>query len=112
MTRKKANALYDILETREVEQGSDIVKDQIIILKYKELKLSRTVKLRLVTFRDPIKGEVLEFLTNLMDVSAKTIAQLYKNRWVIEVLFKQLKQNFELKYFLSDSEMESSLKYG
>jgi len=104
VTRKKANAHYEILQTKEVEQGSDIVKDQIILLKYKELKVSRTVKLRLVTFRDPIKGEVLEFLTNLMEVSAKTIAQLYKNRWVIEVLFKQLKQNFELKYFLSDSE--------
>ena len=57
-----------------------------------------------MTFRGPIKGEVLEFLTNLMDVSAQTITQLYKNRWVIEVFFKQLKQNFELKYLLSDSE--------
>jgi len=35
---------------------------------------------------------------------SKIRAQLYKNRWVIEVLFKQIKQNFELKYFLSDSE--------
>jgi len=103
VTRKKANARYDILQTMDIEQGSDIVKDQVILLKYKELKVYRTVKLRLVTFKDPIKGEVLEFLTNLMEVSAKTIAQLYKNRWVIEVLFKQLKQNFELKYFLSDS---------
>lgn len=39
-----------------------------------------------------------------MGHEALTIAQLYKNRWVIEVLFKQIKQNFELKYFLSDSE--------
>ena len=43
-------------------------------------------------------------LTNLEKVKAQTIAQLYKNRWVIEVFFKQLKQNFELKYFLADSE--------
>ena len=57
-----------------------------------------------MTFRDPISGEILRFLSNLKDVSAQTIAQLYKNRWVIEVFFKQLKQNFELKYFLSDSE--------
>ena len=78
--------------------------DQVILLKYNQLKVSRTVKLRLVTFRDLIKGEVLEFLTNLMEVSAKTIAQFYKNSWTIELLFKQLKQNLELKYFLQDSE--------
>jgi len=35
MTRKKANACYDVLETRTVEQGSDIVKDQVILLKQK-----------------------------------------------------------------------------
>jgi len=39
-----------------------------------------------------------------MEVSAKTIAQFYKNSWTIELLFKQLKQNLELKYFLQDSE--------
>jgi len=104
LTRKKENARYEVVESKDIEQGSDILKDQIILLNYKELKVSRTVKLRVVTYKDPIKGEVLEFLTNLMEVSAATIAQLYKNRWVIEVLFKQLKQNFELKYFLSDSE--------
>ena len=43
-------------------------------------------------------------MTNLMGTNALTVALLYKNRWVIELLFKQLKQNFELKYFLSDSE--------
>src|SRR5690606_32661103 len=37
-------------------------------------------------------------------LDALTIALLYRNRWGIEVLFKQIKQNFELKYFLSDSE--------
>jgi hypothetical protein len=57
-----------------------------------------------VTYKDPITGTELRFLTNLMDAKASTICLLYKNRWVIEVLFKQIKQNFELKYFLSDSE--------
>jgi hypothetical protein len=57
-----------------------------------------------VTYRDPLTGTILQFLTNLMDLKGLTVALLYKNRWVIEVLFKQIKQNFELKYFLSDSE--------
>jgi hypothetical protein len=104
VTRLKENAKYQVDNRNLVEQGSDIISDESISLIYKEKKISRTVKLRLVTFRDPISGEVLRFLTNLKEVSAQTIAQLYKNRWVIEVFFKQLKQNFELKYFLSDSE--------
>jgi len=57
-----------------------------------------------VSYTDPQSGEKLEFISNLMGHEALTIAQLYKNRRVIEVLFKQIKQNFELKYFLSDSE--------
>ncbi len=36
VTRKNANACYDVLETRAVEQGSDIVKNQVILLKYKD----------------------------------------------------------------------------
>ena len=87
-----------------IDAGSDIVSDEAISLIYKEKKIKRTVKLRLVIFKDPISGEILKFLTNLENVKAQTIAQLYKNRWVIEVFFKQLKQNFELKYFLADSE--------
>lgn len=58
----------------------------------------------MVSYSDPESGEILEFITNLKGLDALTIALLYKNRWVIEVLFKQIKQNFELKYFLSDSE--------
>lgn len=104
VTRLKENAKYQVDNRNPVEQGSDIICDESISLIYKEKKISRTVKLRIVTFRDPISGEILRFLTNLKEVSAQTIAQLYKNRWVIEVFFKQLKQNFELKYFLSDSE--------
>jgi ribosomal silencing factor RsfS len=47
-------------------------------------------------------GKKLVFITNLMDLRAITICLLYKNRWVIEPLFKQVKQNFELTSFLSD----------
>jgi hypothetical protein len=103
VTRLKENAQYEVMAENEPITGSGIARDQSISLRYRQKGISRTVGLRLVTFKDPISGEVLKFLTNLTQVSAQTIAQLYKNRWVIEVFFKQLKQNFELKYFLSDS---------
>jgi hypothetical protein len=105
VTRIKDNAKYEVVGEIKLSDGSpDILKDQIIRLAYKHKKITRTVDLRLVTYRDFISGETLQFLTNLFDHSATTIALLYKNRWVIEVLFKQIKQNFEVKYFLSDSE--------
>ena len=45
-----------------------------------------------------------EFLTNLFDLRPDMIAALYKIRWQIELLFRQLKGNFPLKYFLGDNE--------
>ncbi len=104
VTRLKENAKYEIVAENNTDPFLDVMKDQHIILTYKENKVSRTVQLRLITYCDPITGERLQFLTNMMGHTALTIALLYKNRWVIEVLFKQIKQNFELKYFLSDSE--------
>lgn len=104
VTRLKDNANYQIMEENNTEPFPDVLQDQQILLKYKDKKVSRTVTLRLITYCDPVSGEILRFVTNLMGHTAMTVTLLYKNRWVIEVLFKQIKQNFELKYFLSDSE--------
>jgi len=104
VTRIKDNATYEVIREFDCSHAEEIQKDQLISLKYKEKRVSRTVEVRLVTYTDSVSGETLEFMTNLMGTDALTVALLYKNRWVIEVLFKQLKQNFELKYFLSDSE--------
>ena len=43
------------------------------------------------------------FLTNNTDFEAEMIIEIYRRRWQIELLFKQLKQNFPLKYFLGDN---------
>lgn len=104
VTRIKDNAHYEVVGENNTGPFPDILHDQQILLKYKDKTVSRTVNLRLITYLDPVSGETLRFLTNLMGHTAMTVALLYKNRWVIEVLFKQIKQNFELKYFLSDSE--------
>ncbi|MEN2435954.1 transposase [Weeksellaceae bacterium A-14] len=53
-----------------------------------------------IVFYDRVNKREFEFLTKLFDI----IAALYKIRWQIELLFKQLKQNFPLKYFLGDNE--------
>ena len=104
VTRLKDNAKYEVIAENGTAPFADVSKDQIITLTYKHEGVCRTVTLRLISYSDPVSGSQLQFLTNLMGHTAMTIALLYKNRWVIEVLFKQVKQNFELKYFLSDSE--------
>jgi hypothetical protein len=50
------------------------------------------------------KQEYMEFLTNLMDLSAKTVARIYKDRWQVELFFKALKQNLRVKSFVGTSE--------
>ena len=81
------------------------IKDQKIQVKYKDdNKKEQIVILRRVVYYDNVKDRVFEFLTNIMDMTAEEIGLLYKKRWQIELLFKQLKQNFPLKYFLGDNE--------
>jgi len=104
VTRLKDNASYAVIKENDTLQNPDVRKDQIIELTYSHQKVKRTVQLRLITYLDPENRQTITFLTNLMDYQATTIKLLYKNRWMIEVLFKQMKQNFEVKYFFSDSE--------
>lgn len=59
--------------------------------------------LRKVTYRDD-KGRVYEFITNNFEITREEVCFLYKLRWNIELLFKKLKQNFQLHYFYSETE--------
>jgi hypothetical protein len=61
------------------------------------------VNCRLIKYISPNKGKRLEFLTNDLTSKPEVIADLYKKRWKIEVLFKRLKQNMPLQYFLGDN---------
>lgn len=62
-------------------------------------------KVRIVTCVDPAKkkAKVISLLTNDMTMEVEDIIDIYRQRWEIELLFKQLKQNFPLKYFYGES---------
>ena len=62
------------------------------------------LRLRRVGYRDPETGKFYEFLTNHFNLSAKTIADIYKERWQIETFFRLIKQNLRLKSFVGTSE--------
>ena len=100
VTRLNDNADYQVLEgvpnhISDYANGG-IISDQ-------RIQLKDGLEARLVVFKDYVSGRVLRFVSNMFDYDVMTIVQLYKYRWNIEVLFKQLKQNFELCYFFSDS---------
>lgn len=57
------------------------------------------LKLRKIKYYDREHRRTFEFISNLFEFRADTIAALYKIRWQIELLFKQIKQNFSVKIF-------------
>ena len=106
VTRIKDNAVYEELEIKEVSEDihSGVLQDEIIEIEVKEGKTISKLKVRKVKFYDRENKREFEFITNLFELRADLIAALYKIRWQIELLFKQLKQNFPLRYFLGDNE--------
>jgi hypothetical protein len=107
VTRLRKDAVFKIVEKRDVsepQQYKGILRDREIILGHDHNKKSTKVRARLINYKDPQTGKQLEFLSNNFRMAPATIAELYRKRWQIEVLFKRLKQNYPLKYFLGDSE--------
>lgn len=106
VTRIKDNAQYISIEKLDIGERihNGVLEDEIIEIDVKKGKEISKLRLRKVTFYDRVNKREFEFLTNLFDLRADLIAALYKLRWQIELLFKQLKQNFPLIYFLGDNE--------
>lgn len=107
VTRIKDNAVYTIIEKNEIPHRihSGVKEDTIITVSVKADNGTKApLKLRKITYYDREHKREFEFITNLMEMRADMVAALYKIRWQIEILFKQLKQNFPLKYFLGDNE--------
>lgn len=103
VTRLKDNAIYEAREEFDIPDDADsgVLKDEEIILLYGDKNQHRT---RRIAYWDNENNRLFEFITNNFELSAEKIALIYKKRWQIELLFKQLKQNFPLKYFLGDNE--------
>lgn len=105
--RMKKSAVYEVIETLyENELPKDkpgVLLEEHIHLTYKKGKVLRTLCLRKVAYRDE-KGRFYEFITNNFEISCEEVALLYKLRWNIELMFKKLKQNFQLHYFYSETE--------
>lgn len=105
VTLQKENAIYQISEEYNIPDNIDegVIKDEAIYLSYQENGQEKKIKLRRIAYWADDRQRLLIFISNNFELSADLIALIYKKRWQIETLFKQLKQNFPLKYFLGDN---------
>lgn len=107
VVRLKEGAQIVRIEQRPVaneEKALGVQKDERIAFVLPDASQAYPEDLRLVTYHDAEHDVLYEFLTNNLTLSAKTIADVYKSRWQIELFFKWIKQHLKIKTFLGTSE--------
>jgi putative transposase len=103
VTRPKKDAVYRVIERHRVDKKAGVTSDQIILFNgVKPTKIGMPL-LRRIGYRDAETRKHYVFITNAMHLEAKTIADIYKQRWQIELFFKWVKQNLKIKSFLGTS---------
>ena len=103
VTRLKDGASYGVVEQREVPEGSNIIRDEIILLTSQQ-EVGKEALLRRIEVWVEEKQETMVFVTNNLRLAARTIAAIYKERWQIELFFKAIKQSLKIKTFVGTSE--------
>jgi len=106
VTRLKSHTRLDLIAQQDVSDKKDILCDGIGLLP------QRTARSRRHSFADPVReiavrigtGRIIRLVTNDLDAPAEQIADLYKQRWQIELFFKWVKQNLKIRHFLGTSE--------
>jgi hypothetical protein len=107
VTRERKNADYHVtkvmLDKTKKHRAKGVVKEQYITVAVKQNgNVIERLKLRRIQYLSE-DGKQYVFVTNNFTLPASQIAVIYKNRWMIELLFKQIKQNFPLRYFWGES---------
>jgi len=103
VTRLKTNAKYRVIERREILQNKGLTSDQTIEFTGLQIANKCPVQLRRIGYRDQATGKHYIFLTNNFKLAARTIADIYKARWQVELFFKWIKQNLKIKSFVGTS---------
>ena len=107
ITRMKENAVYHVtkvmVDRTKKHKASGVLKEQFITMGYKDNhQEAQRLELRRITYK-AIDGKVYVFITNNFKLTALDVAKIYECRWMIEILFKQIKQNFPVRYFWGES---------
>jgi putative transposase len=103
VTRLKSNAQYRVIERHSVLKEKSLTSDQTIEFTGVQTAKKCPIPVRRIGYRDAETGKHYVFLTNNFTLSAKTIADIYKARWQVELFFKWVKQNLKIKSFVGTS---------
>ena len=103
VARVKKDAAYRVVSRAAVLKSKGLTCDQRI--EFTAVKAFRQcpIPLRRIGYRDAETGKHYVFLTNNLKLAAKTIADIYKARWQVELFFKWIKQNLKIKSFIGTS---------
>jgi len=104
VTRQRSNATYDLVERRAVTPNSAVVSDSIIRFNSSRSQKKQLPDVRQVVYLDADTQKEYTFITNHFKLSAQTIADIYKQRWQVELFFQWIKQNLKIKSFLGTSQ--------
>lgn len=108
VTKMKKNLVYEIITDTMLITPDGLMEIRLQTVEFtKKIKGGNNIrhKARIITYVDTTKQKpkIISLLTNDMEMPPEEIIAIYKKRWEIELLFKQLKQNFPLRYFYGES---------
>jgi hypothetical protein len=105
VTRAKENLDYKVVKRHFTQPKGKVLRDELIQLQGPRSSQLYPEVLRRVVVLVDLRGEEveMEFLTNNLEWSAQSVADLYRCRWDIETFFRQIKQTFQLADFLGNS---------
>jgi hypothetical protein len=104
VTRMKSNAKYQVKRVLPHDKDGNILSDNIIQLCGYKARQQYPALLRKIRYHDENYNRTYSFITNNLEASAQEIADIYKERWQIELFFKWLKQNLKVKTFWGTSQ--------
>ena len=103
VTRARSNFKFKRVSSQPVDRKTGLVCDQIVRLVWFYSKKGYPDRLRRIGLRDD-EGRYLVLLTNQLDLPTRTICDLYRQRWQVELFFKWIKQHLRIKRFFGNSE--------
>jgi Transposase DDE domain/Domain of unknown function (DUF4372) len=104
VSRAKENIKYKVISSFEVDNTTGVISDQQVRLTGYKSSRSYPEVFRLIVYEDYATNVVYTFMTNDFDLPALTIAELYRERWKIELFFKWIKQHLHIKAFYGTSQ--------
>src|SRR5665811_1429874 len=104
VVRTKSNVLLERRYSHPVDKSTGVLSDQTVILSSVESATAYPDMLRKVSYFDAKRNKRLKFLTNNFTLPARTVADIYRQRWQVELFFKWIKQHLRIKAFYGTSE--------